>query len=86
MTISECAAIRSTSFGVNFGLPPIPIPFVMRLGYNKRFEGKTYHLVGLTDSPVRRDSMVIQASNGHRMIQTFERTIGGKTCYAIYCR
>lgn len=71
-------------YGLNFNGKHLPTNYRLKFALDKNFEidGKRVrmHLVGVGESPQDRDLMLMQATNGRRLLRVVER----HGLYAVY--
>jgi hypothetical protein len=71
-------------FGVNFNGLPIPQGWARRFRKSLRLNGKTFRLAGVALNSTARDAMLIQATNGTRLLHVEKRHAASGDVFGIY--
>lgn len=74
-------------YGINFNGTEIPKGIKRMFAASKKFDGVAFKLdlKGIAQSIDERDSMLIQADNGHRTIRVVARQTAAGVWFGIYC-
>lgn len=71
-------------FGLNFNRTELPPGYAKRFRKRLVLNGVRYQLQGIAESPLERDDMLVQATNGTRKLHVEVRRTAGPTLFGIY--
>ena len=75
-------------YGINFNGTELPAGYARKFAKTYKFpgapRGHRARLVGIADTVQSKDTMIVQASNGHRRLFVHTKPTAGPTLYGIY--